>query len=58
MSTQALSAIYWRASWIRFREPVQDFAHCTPLLLNAHDGVQVRGLHWTPRSQARPTRSR
>lgn len=54
MSSRLLSATYWRASWIRFREPVAGFAECAPLLLNSHDGVQIRGLHWTPRANARP----
>ncbi|MCW5238379.1 alpha/beta hydrolase [Verminephrobacter eiseniae] len=54
MSSRLLCATYWRASWIRFREPVAAFAQCQPLLLDTHDGVQVRGLHWTPRSNPRP----
>lgn len=53
-ASRLLSATYWRASWIRFREPVNEFAQCEPVLLNTHDGVQVRGLHWTPRSNPRP----
>lgn len=53
-ASRLLSATYWRASWIRFREPVDEFAECRPVLLNAHDGVQIRGLHWTPRSNPRP----
>ncbi|MGE4239428.1 hypothetical protein [Ramlibacter sp.] len=54
MSSRLLSATYWRASWVRFREPVREFANCEPVLLNTHDGVQVRGLHWTPRNNPRP----
>jgi len=54
MSSRLLSATYWRASWIRFREPVRDFAECEPLLLETHDRVQVRGLKWTPKSNPRP----
>jgi alpha-beta hydrolase superfamily lysophospholipase len=54
MASRLLSSTYWRASWIRFREPVKDFADCEPLLLTTHDKVQVRGLKWTPRSNPRP----
>lgn len=53
-ASRLLSATYWRASCVRFREPVNEFAECVPLLLNTHDGVQVRGLHWTPRANPRP----
>lgn len=54
MSSRLLSSTYWRASWIRFRESVEAFANCQPLLLNTHDKVQVRGLAWTPKSNPRP----
>lgn len=54
MSSRLLSASYWRASWIRFREPVREFAECEPLLLDTHDRIQVRGLAWTPRNNPRP----
>lgn len=49
-----LSATYWRASWIRFREPVHELATCEPLVLTTHDQVQVRGLAWVPKANPRP----
>ena len=54
MSSRLLSATYWRASWVRFREPVREIAECEPLVVQAHDGVQVRGLAWMPRAHPRP----
>lgn len=54
MSLRLLSKTYWRGTWIRFREPVEDFASCDQVTVNAHDGTQVRGLYWTPRNQPRP----
>ena len=54
MASRMLSATYWRATWIRFREPVDEFAHCKSLLLEARDGVQVRGLLWVPNANPRP----
>ena len=49
-----LSKTYWRGTWIRFREPVNDFASCEQATVYAHDGTQVRGLYWTPKSNPRP----
>src|SRR5262245_23043538 len=54
MSLRLLSKTYWRGSWVRFREPVDDFAQCQQATVYAHDGTQVRGLYWTPKSQLRP----
>jgi hypothetical protein len=54
MTLRLLSKTYWRGTWIRFREPVDDFASCTQATVYAHDGTQVRGLHWTPRNNPRP----
>lgn len=54
MSSRLLSATYWRASWIRFREPIAEIADCAPLLLNTYDKVQVRGLAWVPKTNPRP----
>ena len=54
MSLRLLSKTYWRGTWIRFREPVDDFAGCTQATVYAHDGTQVRGLYWTPKKQPRP----
>jgi hypothetical protein len=30
MTLRLLSKTYWRGTWIRFREPVDDFADCAP----------------------------
>ena len=49
-----LSKTYWHGSWVRFREPVEDFSHCEQVTVNAHDGTQVRGLLWTPNAHPRP----
>lgn len=54
MTLRLLSKTYWRGTWIRFREPVDDFASCTQATVYAHDGTQVRGLYWTPRANPRP----
>ncbi|MCB2007347.1 MAG: alpha/beta fold hydrolase, partial [Rhodoferax sp.] len=54
MSLRLLSKTYWRGTWIRFREPVEEFAAPTQATVYAHDGTQVRGLYWTPRSNPRP----
>lgn len=54
MTLRLLSKTYWRGTWIRFREPVDDFASCTQATVYAHDGVQVRGLYWTPKNNPRP----
>ncbi len=54
MSLRLLSKTYWRGTWIRFREPVDDFAACTQATVYAHDGTQVRGLYWTPTRNPRP----
>lgn len=54
MSLRLLSKTYWRGSWVRFREPVEDFAQPAQATVYAHDGTQVRGLYWTPRSNPRP----
>ena len=54
MSLRLLSKTYWRGTWIRFREPVDDFAGCTQATVYAHDGTQVRGLYWTPNNNPRP----
>lgn len=53
MSLRLLSKTYWHGTWIRFREPVDDFATSIPVTVNAHDGTQVRGLYWTPRANPR-----
>ena len=54
MTLRLLSKTYWRGTWIRFREPVDDFADCAPATVYAHDGTQSRGLYWTPRKHPRP----
>ncbi|MFD1710334.1 alpha/beta hydrolase [Ottowia sp. GY511] len=54
MSSRTLDSKYWRASWIRFREPVEQFAQAESLVLHAHDGVQVRGLAWVPKHHPKP----
>ena len=54
MSLRLLSKTYWRGTWIKFREPVQEFAACEQATVYAHDGTQVRGLYWTPRNNPRP----
>jgi hypothetical protein len=46
MNLRLLSKTYWRGTWIRFREPVEDFATCNLATVYAHDGTQVRGLYW------------
>jgi len=54
MAIRLMSKTYWRGTWIRFREPVEDFANVEVVTLNAHDGTQVRGLYWTPKHNPRP----
>jgi len=54
MTLRLLSKTYWRGTWIRFREPVDDFATCRQATVYAHDGTQVRGLYWTPKKNPRP----
>lgn len=54
MSLRLLSKTYWRGSWVRFREPVDDIAQCEAATVHAHDGTQVRGLYWTPKHHPRP----
>jgi alpha-beta hydrolase superfamily lysophospholipase len=54
MSLRLLSKTYWRGSWIKFREPVDDFAVCKQATVYVHDGTQVRGLYWTPKNNPRP----
>ena len=54
MALRLISKTYWHGTWIRFREPVADFAAVEPTLVNAHDGVQVRGLYWTPKHNPKP----
>jgi alpha-beta hydrolase superfamily lysophospholipase len=54
MSLRLLSKTYWRGSWVRFREPVDDFARSEAVTVHAHDGTQVRGLYWTPKNNAHP----
>ena len=54
MTLRLLSKTYWRGTWIRFREPVDDFAQCTQATVYAHDGTQVRGLYWTPKANPCP----
>ena len=54
MTLRLLSSTYWRGTWIRFREPVDDFAQPAQVTVNAHDGTQVRGLYWTPKNNPRP----
>ena len=54
MTLRLLSKTYWRGTWIRFREPVDDFASCSQTTVFAHDGTQVRGLYWTPKNNPRP----
>ena len=33
---------------------IPDFANVEPMVLNAHDGKQIRGLYWTPKNQPKP----
>jgi alpha-beta hydrolase superfamily lysophospholipase len=54
MAIRLMSKTYWRGTWIRFREPVDDFANVEVVTLNAHDGTQVRGLYWTPKRNPKP----
>lgn len=54
MSLRLLSKTYWRGSWVKFREPVTEFASCEQTTVYAHDGVQVRGLYWVPKRNPRP----
>ena len=54
MSQSLLSKTYWHGSWVRFREPVDDFAQCAQATVYAHDRTQTRGLYWTPRNNPRP----
>lgn len=54
MTLRLMSKTFWRGTWIRFREPVDDFAQCQVATLYAHDGTQVRGLYWTPKANPRP----
>ncbi len=54
MALRLMSKTYWRGTWIRFREPVDDFATVEVATLNAHDGAQVRGLYWVPKRNPRP----
>jgi len=49
-----LSKTYWNGSWIKFREPVEDFARCEEVTAYANDGGQSRGLYWTPKNNPRP----
>lgn len=48
MALRLLAKTYWSGSWVRFREPVQDFAACEQVTLYGHDHTQVRGLFWRP----------
>ena len=54
MAMRLMSKTYWRGTWIRFREPVDDFANVEVATVNAHDGTQIRGLYWTPKHNPRP----
>jgi hypothetical protein len=54
MSLRLMSKTYWRGTWVRFREPVDDFARCEQATVYAHDNTQVRGLCWTPKRNPRP----
>lgn len=54
MAMRLLAKTYWSGSWVRFREPVNDFAQCEQVTLYAHDHTQVRGLYWTPKNNPRP----
>lgn len=52
--SKPLNKTYWTGAWIRFREPVKEFASCEQTTVYAHDGAQCRGLYWTPKSNPRP----
>ncbi len=52
--SKPLNKTYWTGAWIRFREPVTDFASCELATVYAHDGAQCRGLYWTPKNNPRP----
>jgi len=54
MTLRLLSKTYWRGSWVRFREPVDNFARCEQVTAHAHDNSQVRGLYWTATAHPRP----
>ncbi|WP_321818533.1 MULTISPECIES: alpha/beta fold hydrolase [unclassified Paraburkholderia] len=49
-----IAKTYWNGTWIKFREPVEDFADCRQVTAYANDGGQSRGLYWTPKSNPRP----
>jgi hypothetical protein len=53
MTLRLISKTYWRGTWIRFREKVEEAA-LEAVTLNAHDNAQVRGLYWTPKRNPRP----
>lgn len=52
--SKPLNRPYWTGAWIRFREPVNDFASCEQATVYAHDGAQCRGLYWTSKNHPRP----
>jgi len=54
MALRLLAKTYWSGSWVRFREPVKDFAACEQVTLYGHDHTQVRGLFWHPLRRPRP----
>lgn len=54
MGLNYLSNTYWRGSWVRFREPVEEFATCRQVTVFSHDGTQVRGLLWLPKHHPKP----
>ncbi|MGE8366279.1 MULTISPECIES: hypothetical protein [unclassified Cupriavidus] len=49
-----LSKTYWNGTWVKFREPVDEFATCEQVTAYANDGAQSRGLYWTPKKNPRP----
>ncbi|MCB2007576.1 MAG: hypothetical protein KDH93_21365 [Rhodoferax sp.] len=54
MAMRLLAKTYWSGSWVRFREPVAEFARCEQVTVYAHDNTQVRGLFWRPLRNPRP----
>ncbi len=52
--SKPLNTTYWTGAWIRFREPVNEFASCELATVYARDGAQCRGLYWTPKNNPKP----